>query len=45
MHKYSLQSAIELNTPSQINFEKCSERKGWSESSKIPKKAFLEKGI
>ena len=40
MHKYSLQPSIELKTPPQINFGKCSERKGCSKSSKIPKKSF-----
>ena len=41
MHKYSLQPTIELKTPLQINFEKCSERKGCSKRSKIQKN-FLQ---
>ena len=40
MHKYSLQPAIELKTRPQIHFGKCSERKGCSKSSKIPRKSL-----
>ena len=37
MRKYNLQPITELKAPLQINFGKCLERKGCSESSKIPK--------
>ena len=40
MHKYSLEPTIELKPPSQINFGKCSERKGCRKSPKIPKKSL-----
>ena len=37
MHKYSLQTTIELKTPLQILFWKCSERKDCSKSLKFQK--------
>ena len=39
-YKYSLHPTIELKTPPQVNFGKCSERKGYSKSSEIPKKSL-----
>ena len=37
MHKYSLQPTVEIKISPQINFGKCSERKGCSKSLEISK--------